>query len=145
MQRLMLAGVCFAASCLVSTTALDARQTVTKTLFVTVLDNKGVPITDLGPAELEAKAGGKAMEIVRMQPGQMPFRVAVLVSDGGIGGFQQAVAHFMQKLLGQAEFGLISVVTQPEVVSDYASEGAILKEPSGASVRVAGRAAPARS
>ena len=128
MQRSMLAGMCFAASCLLSTTALDARQTVTQTLFVTALDNKGVPITDLGPAELEVKAGGKTMEIVRMQPGQMPFRVAVIVSDGGTGGFQQGVANFMQKLLGQAEIALISVVTQPELVSDYASEGAILKE-----------------
>jgi hypothetical protein len=127
----MLALVCIAASCLLGTTALYARQTTTKTLFLTVLDNKGVPITDLGPAELEVKAGGKAMEIVRMQPGQMPFRIAVIVSDGGTGGFQQGVANFMQKLLGHAEFGLISVVTQPEIVSDYASEGAILKEAVG--------------
>src|SRR4026207_1663951 len=88
MQRLMLAGMCLAASCLLATTALDARQPATKTIYVTVLDNKGAPITDLGPAELEAKAGGKAMEIVRMQPGQMPFRIAVIVSDAGTGGFQ---------------------------------------------------------
>ena len=105
-----------------------ARQPATKTIYVTVLDNKGAPITDLGPAELEAKAGGKAMEIVRMQPGQMPFRIAVIVSDAGTGGFQQGLANFMQKLLGQAEFSLISVITQPEVVSDYSSEGAVLKE-----------------
>ena len=107
---------------------LMARQSTTKTLFVTALDNKGVPITDLGPAELEVKAGGKAMEIVRMQAGQMPFRIAVIVSDGGTGGFQQGIANFMQKLLGQAEIGLISVVTQPEVVSEYSSEGAILRD-----------------
>jgi hypothetical protein len=131
MTRLMLARVCLALSCLLMTTALHARQTTTKTLYVTALDNKGVPITDLGPAEIEVKAGGKAMEIVRMQPGQLPFRIAVIVSDGGTGGFQQGVANFMQKLLGQAEFGLISVVTQPEIVSDYASEGAILKEAVG--------------
>ena len=54
MQRLMLAGMCLAASCLLATTALDARQPATKTIYVTVLDNKGAPITDLGPAELEA-------------------------------------------------------------------------------------------
>ena len=34
----------------------------------------------------------------------------------------------MQKLLGQAEFGLISVITQPEVVSGYSSEGAVLRD-----------------
>src|SRR5215510_13921055 len=128
MQRSMLAGVCVAASCLFAATALEARQRTTKTLYVTALDNKGVPITDLDAAEIEAKAGGKAMEIVRMEAAQMPFRVAVIVSDAGVGGFQQALANFMQKLLGKAEFGLISVITQPEVVSEYSSEGAVLRE-----------------
>ena len=116
------------AACVLAPAVVIARQPATKTIYVTVLDSKGAPITDLGPAELEAKAGGKAMEIVRMQPGQMPFRIAVIVSDAGTGGFQQGLANFMQKLLGQAEFSLISVIAQPEVVSDYSSEGAVLKE-----------------
>jgi hypothetical protein len=124
----MLAGVCVGASCLSAPTALDARQPATKTLYLTALDNKGVPITDLEATEIEAKAGGKAMEIVRLQPAQMPFRIAVIVSDAGIGGFQQGLANFMQKLLGKAELGVISVITQPEVVSDYSSEGAVLRE-----------------
>ena len=115
-------------TCLLAPPLAIARQAATKTLYVTALDGKGVPVTDLQSAEIEAKAGGKPLEIVRMQPAQMPFRIAVVVSDAGIGGFQQALANFMQRLLGQAEFGLISVITQPEVVSDYSSEGAVLRE-----------------
>jgi hypothetical protein len=115
-------------TCLLAPPLAIARQPATKTLYVTALDGKGVPVTDLQSAEIEAKAGGKPLEIVRMQPAQMPFRIAVVVSDAGIGGFQQALANFMQRLLGQAEFGLISVITQPEVVSDYSSEGAVLRE-----------------
>ena len=126
LRTLLLPGA-IGAACVLAPADVVARQPITQTLYITALDNKGVPITDLAPAELEVQAGGKAMEIVRMQPGQMPFRIAVIVSDGGTGGFQQGVANFMQKLLGHAEFGLISVVTQPEVVSEYASEGAILK------------------
>jgi len=127
LRTLLLTGA-IGAACVLAPGVVIARQPATKTIYVTVLDNKGAPITDLGPAELEAKAGGKAMEIVRMQPGQMPFRIAVIVSDAGTGGFQQGLANFMQKLLGQAEFSLISVIGQPEVVSDYSSEGAVLKE-----------------
>ena len=126
--RTLLLTSAIGAACVLTPGVVIARQPATKTIFVTALDKNGAPITDLGPAELEAKAGGKAMEIVRMQPGQMPFRIAVIVSDAGIGGFQQGLANFMQKLLGQAEFGLISVITQPEVVSEYSSEGAVLRE-----------------
>ena len=115
-------------ACLLAPPIASARQPTTKTIYVTVLDNKGLPITDLEAPELDAKAGGKAMEIIRAEPAQMPFRIAVIVSDAGIGGFQQGVANFMQKLLGKAEFGLISVVNQPEVVSEYSSEGAALRE-----------------
>ena len=35
-----------------------------------------------------------------MRPAQMPFRIALIVSDAGTGGFQQGLANFMQKLLG---------------------------------------------
>ena len=125
------------AACVLAPAVVIARQPATKTIYVTVLDSKGAPIADLGPAELEAKAGGKAMEIVRMQPGQMPFRVAVIVSNTGTGGFQQGLANFMQKLLGQAEFSPIPVITQPQVVSDYSSEGAVLK--GGGSPRLSAR------
>ena len=126
LRTLLLTGA-IGAACVLAPVVVIARQPATKTIYMTVLDNKGAPITDLGAAELEVKAGGKAMEIVRMQPGQMPFRIAVIVSDAGTGGFQQGIANFMQKLLGQAEFSLISVITQPQVVSDYSSEGAVLE------------------
>jgi hypothetical protein len=128
LPRPFLVTCAIAVACLLAPPVVIARQPATKTLYVTALDSKGVPVTDLQPAEIEAKAGGKPMEIVRVQPAQMPFRIAVIVSDLGIGGFQQALATFMQKLLGQAEFGLISVITQPEVVSDYSSEGGTLRE-----------------
>ena len=115
-------------ACLAASPSAHARQANSKTIYVSALDKQGMPITDLDPAEFEAKAGGKTMEIVRAQPAQMPFRIAVIVSDAGVGGFQQGLANFMQKLLGKAEFGLTSVVNQPEAVSEYSSEGAVLRE-----------------
>jgi hypothetical protein len=126
--RALLVTCAIGVACLLAPPSVAALQPSTKTLYVTVLDNKGAPITDLDATEIEAKAGGKAMEIVRMQPAQMPFRIAVIVSDAGFGGFQQALANFMQKLLGRAEVGLISVIMQPEIVSEYSSEGAVLRD-----------------
>src|SRR5688572_33452650 len=69
LRTLLLTGATGAACVLAQD--LLARQSTTKTLYVTALDNKGVPITDLGPAEVEAKAGGTSMENGGMKPGKM--------------------------------------------------------------------------
>ena len=105
-----------------------ARQREFRTIYVTALDRDGRPVTDLQAADFAVKAGNKPLEIVRAEPAQMPLRIAVIVADGGTGGFQQALGNFMQKLLGHAEFSLISVIVQPDVVVDYASEGAVLRD-----------------
>jgi hypothetical protein len=128
MHRFMLVGMCIAASCLVTPAALDARQRETRTIYVTVLDNKGVPQTDLEPPEFEVRAGGRPLEILRAGPAQAAMRVAVIVSDAGTGGFQASIASFIQKLLGKAEFSLVTVITQPEVAMPYTSLGAELRE-----------------
>ena len=105
-----------------------ARQREFRTVYVTALDREGRPVTDLQAADFAVKAGNKPLEIVRAEPAQMPLRIAVIVADGGTGGFQQALGNFMQKLLGHAEFSLISVIVQHQVVVDYASEGAVLRD-----------------
>jgi hypothetical protein len=105
-----------------------ALQSSTRTVYVSAIDNKGIPITDIQPAELEIKAGGKKLEVVSADPAQAPMRIVILVSDAGTGGFQAGVATFMQTLLGRAEFKLVSIITQPETVLDFSSEGGALRE-----------------
>ncbi len=105
-----------------------AAQPSSRTVYVSVLDKNGKPVTDLDASEFDVKVGGKRLEVVRAGPAQAPLRIALIVSDAGTGAFQMAVANFMQKLLGHAEFALISLVVQPEVIVDYSSEGAVLRE-----------------
>jgi hypothetical protein len=128
MHRFMLPGMCIVASSLVSPATLDARQRETRTIYVTVFDNKGVPQTDLEGPEFEVRAGGRPLEILRAEPAQAAMRVALIVSDAGTGGFQASIASFIQKLLGKAEFSLVTVITQPEVTMPYTSLGAELRE-----------------
>jgi hypothetical protein len=108
--------------------AAAARQRESRTIYVTALDRDGRPVTDLQPADFAIKAGNRPLDVIRAEPAQMALRIAVIVADAGTGGFQQALGNFMQKLLGQAEFSLISVIVQPEVVVEYASEGALLRD-----------------
>jgi hypothetical protein len=93
---------------------------------VTAVDKQGSPVTDLQAAEFELKVGGKAQQIVSAQPATVPFRIAILDSDGGTGAFQRGLGLFMQRLLGKAEFSLTSVIVQPETIVDYTPDGAAL-------------------
>ena len=128
MHRFVPVGICVVASYLASPASLDARQRETRTIYLTVFDNKGVPQTDLEAPEFEVRTGGRPIEILRAGPAQAAMRVAVIISDAGTGGFQASVASFIQKLLGKAEFSLITVITQPEVTLPYTSLGAELRE-----------------
>jgi hypothetical protein len=108
--------------------ARSPRPSDSRTIYISALDRNGIAVTDLQAADFAVKVGNRPLDVVRAEPAQMPLRIAVLVSDGGVGGFQQALGQFMQKLLGRAEFSLVSVIVQPEVVVDYASEGALLRD-----------------
>ena len=108
--------------------AAAAGQPESRTIYVTALDREGRPVTDLQAADFAVKVGNKPLDVIRSEPAKAPLRIAVVVADAGTGGFQQALGNFMQKLLGHAEFSLISVIVQPEVVVDYASEGAVLRD-----------------
>jgi hypothetical protein len=103
-------------------------QSDTRTVHVSVADRNGSGIPDLQVADLEVKVGGKTQQVVNVRQAVVPLRVAIIVSDAGTGGFQLALGNFMQKLLGHAEFKLVSVIVQPETVVDYSSSGGVLRE-----------------
>jgi hypothetical protein len=97
-----------------------------RTVHVTATNNKGDAVTDLRAAEFEVKVGGKKLEVVTAEPARVPMRIALVVSDAGTGGFQGGLTHFIQRLMGRAEFALISLVVQPEIIADYSSDGSVL-------------------
>jgi hypothetical protein len=106
----------------------DARQAATRTIYVSAFDDKGGVLPDLRTADLVVRAGGKLLEVVRVEPSDAPLRIAVIVSDAGTGGFQQGIASFVQRLTDRAELGLVSVLPQPEVVTNFTSDAAVLRE-----------------
>ena len=106
---------------------VPAPQAIARIVYVSAIDKDGNPVTDLQQADFELKVDGKKSTIVNVRPAEAPMRIALIVSDAGTGGFQLGLATFMQRLLGRAEFSLISVIVQPETVVDYSSEAGVLK------------------
>jgi VWFA-related protein len=95
------------------------HDAVTRTVFVSVLDKGGAPVTDLAADDFIIKEGGKDREIVGAGVSTLPLRIAVVVDDNGTGIFRYAVAKFVERLQGRAEFGLSAVYGQHQKLLDY--------------------------
>ena len=97
---------------------LQARRTV----YVSVTQKDGAPVTDLTAADFEIKEGGKPVEVVGAELTKTPIRLAMIVADGGTGGFQYALVTLVQQLQEVAEFSLISVINQPDTLVDFTTD-----------------------
>jgi VWFA-related protein len=121
MRKIMiLAALAFVSLPLAST--LTAGQQQTRKIYLSVTDKGGTPITDLTPADFEVKEDGKPRDVVSAELTKTPIRMAIVVADGGSGGFQYAAATLVQKLQEIAEFAVVSVVEQPERLVNFTND-----------------------
>jgi hypothetical protein len=141
LQRLTLAML---AATLVSTiSGLTAspeavRAETTRRVFFSAADAKGAAVTDLTASDLTVKEGGRERAVAALAPATGPFQVAILVDDGGGGYFQGAVAHFIIRTLGRAEYAISLLNPQPLKLVDYTADPAAL-QPAVARLRERGR------
>jgi VWFA-related protein len=108
-----------------SVTIADAARGVqgqARKVYVSVTEKNGTPVTDLTAADFDIKEGGKPREVVGAQLTKTSVRMALVIADGGTGGFQYAAATFIQRLQEIAEFSIVSVVEQPDKVVDYTTD-----------------------
>lgn len=95
------------------------RDDLTRTIYVSVLDGAGAPVTDLATTDFVIKEGGKDREVVRAGMTSVPLRIALLVDDNGTGIFRYGVAKFIERLQGRAEFAVTTVTGQNLKIVDY--------------------------
>ena len=88
-------------------------------VYVTAVDSRGAPVTDLTAADFTVKEDGKTREIVKVAPATGPLQIAILVDDNGTGIFRFAIGKFIEALLGRAEFAISTVTGQLLRIVDY--------------------------
>ena len=132
-RRLLLAVAGVAAAVAAGSAGSHAQGTdpQTRRVYVTAIDDKGSPITDLTAADFVVKEGGKAREIVRAATATTPMQIAILVDDNGTGIFRYGVGKFIEALLGRAEFAISTVTGQTLKLVDYTTNAQALSEAIG--------------
>jgi VWFA-related protein len=101
----------------------DAAAT-TRTVYVTVTDNKGAPVTDLTAADFTVREGGRERDIVVAEPATTRMHLTLLVEQRlvGDGNVRTALYEFMKRMQGTADIALVTVALRNETVVAYTDD-----------------------
>jgi hypothetical protein len=101
-----------------------AAAPTSRTVYVTVTDNKGGPIADLAPADLVVKEGGKEREIARVEPASARMHLTLGVEEVliGDGATRMALFEFMKRIVSGADIRLVTMGLRNTTVADYTSD-----------------------
>lgn len=102
------------------TMSLVSAQQTERHVFVTVLDQAGAPMLDLGPDDFRLQEDGLARPIVRASLTNEPMRVAVLVdnseaADRSLTHIRAGLNTFLETLPAEHEMTLITIARQLRV------------------------------
>jgi hypothetical protein len=125
MRRIMAAPVCTVLVPLLvfgAIAAAPSQASRTRTIYASVTEKNGTPVTDLTAADFELKVGGKVQQVSAAQLTKVPLRMALIVADGGTGAVQYPAATFVQRLQQVGEFAIVSVVEQPERIVNFTND-----------------------
>jgi VWFA-related protein len=109
--------------------ASDAR---TRDVYVSVLDNKDVPIAGLTAADFTVREDGVAREVLRAGPATAPMQVILLVDDSealtpALQPMREGLTKFVEKLQGHAEISIVTVGERSTSLVPYTTDINALK------------------
>jgi hypothetical protein len=108
-------------------------------LYVSVLDQNGAPVPDLGPTDFVVKEDNVTREVLRVVPATDPMQIAVLVDTSQaardqINFIRQALPPFAAAMTApnennrRSEIAIIGVGERPTILSEYSSDPAQVKK-----------------
>ncbi len=115
-----------------------AAQAIQKAMYVSVVNDAGAPVPDLGPADFIVREDNVAREVLRVEPAVDPMQIAVLVDNSAasrdnISHMRQALPTFVATLTdgpaGQKnEVTIVAIGERPTVLADYSTNRATLQK-----------------
>jgi hypothetical protein len=134
-RRLFVAALSVLAVAFVLSRALDA-QGRQRSMYVSVLNDAGAPVADLGPSDFIVREDNVAREVLKAEPATEPMQIAVMVDTSQaarnvIAHMRTALPPFVAALTSGAvknEVAIIAIGERPQVFTNYTSNQTELKK-----------------
>jgi len=109
-----------------------AGQALQRSLYVSVVNDAGAPVPDLGPADFVVREDNVTREVLRVAPADEPMQIAILVDNSAasrdnIAHFRTALPPFVTALTNPNASGaknqvaIIAVGERPTILTEYTS------------------------
>jgi len=112
-----------------SASAVLRAQAVQRSIYASALDQNGVPVPNLGPADFVVREDKVAREILSVAPAIDPMQIAVLVdnsqaADPFIRDYREAVPAFINAIAADEtgakhQIAIITLAERPTINTDY--------------------------
>lgn len=114
-------------------------QTTQRALYVSVLNEAGAPVPDLGPSDFIVREDNVAREVLKVAPATEPMQVALLIDNSQaardyITHYRQALPAFVTALADAGEgsvrneVAVIAIAERPTILTDYTTNLVNLKK-----------------
>jgi VWFA-related protein len=113
---------------IIITPAVDAqRATRERTLFVSAVDDKGEPVTGLGPEAFVVREDGARREILRVSPATEPIDIALMIDNSQaaqdeVTFIREGVSSFLAKMTAGNKIAMIGLAERPTILVDYTDD-----------------------
>ena len=96
-------------------------------LFMSALDPKGQPITDLQPSDVQILVDDIACRIVKLEPVNKPMKLTLMVDNGpgnssALANLRTAVKNFIQEIPPDVSIEILSIAPQPRYLTKYTTD-----------------------
>jgi VWFA-related protein len=120
-----------------ATPALLVAQAVQRSLYVSVVDQSGAPVADLGSSDFIVREDRVTREVLRVEHADEPMQIALLVDNSQaaepyIRDYREALPAFIAALTDaqgpKNEIALVTLAERPTIITAYTSDPAQLQK-----------------
>jgi len=119
--------------------AMLLSQTIQRSMYVSVVDQSGALVPDLGPSDFIVREDQVSREILRVAPADEPMQIAILVDNSAaardeIANLRRALPPFVEALTKpnasgrRNEVAIVALGERPTILADYTFDLTVLNK-----------------